>query len=94
MADDMGLGKTIQVISLILKLKEEDKLNELCAGCLSNNSCGKLAKGMCKICAIFNYCIFTTAANVSWKLQDADIIITTYGLLRNEIEILKINIGT
>ena len=26
MADDMGLGKTIQVLSLILKLKEEKKL--------------------------------------------------------------------
>ena len=28
-ADDMGLGKTIQVISLILKLKEEEKLKNL-----------------------------------------------------------------
>ena len=28
-ADDMGLGKTIQVISLILKLKEENKLKQI-----------------------------------------------------------------
>ena len=38
MADDMGLGKTIQVISLLLKMKEEKKLKKpVLVICPTNN---------------------------------------------------------
>jgi SNF2 family DNA or RNA helicase len=52
-ADDMGLGKTIQVISLILKLKEESKLGNpalvICPTTLVGNwykECAKFAPSL------------------------------------------------
>ncbi|HBG49212.1 MAG TPA: hypothetical protein DDW90_06880, partial [Cyanobacteria bacterium UBA9971] len=85
MADDMGLGKTIQVISLLLKLKEENKLNKpalvICPTTLLGNwykECAKFAPSL----KVYIY----HGTERSLELNGIDIALTTYGLLRNDLE--------
>ena len=87
MADDMGLGKTIQVISLILKLKEENKLKTPVLVVCPTTLVGNWVKEL----KMF-------APNLSAKIYHGldreldtkvDIIITTYAILRIDIEKLK-----
>ncbi len=44
-ADDMGLGKTIQIITILLKLKEEGELAKESAHHYADNFIDQLAKG-------------------------------------------------
>ena len=88
MADDMGLGKTIQVISLLLKLKEENKLNKpalvVCPTTLLGNwykECAKFAPSL----KVYIY----HGTERSLELNGIDIALTTYGLLRNDLEKFK-----
>ena len=83
-ADDMGLGKTIQVISLILKLKEENKLKKpvlvVCPTTLMGNWKRELN---------------TFAPNLKTLIYhgfqrefstDCDVLLTTYAILRIDLE--------
>ncbi len=88
MADDMGLGKTIQVISLLLKLKEENNLNNpalvVCPTTLVGNwykECAKFAPGL----KVFIY----HGADRSLDIEGMDIVVTTYGLLRRDLDEFK-----
>ena len=87
MADDMGLGKTIQVISLILKMKEEDKLKKpvlvVCPTTLMGNWMKELQLFAPDLKA-------TTYHGLERKLDtNFDIILTTYAIMRIDIEELK-----
>lgn len=87
MADDMGLGKTIQVISLILKLKEEDKLKKpvlvVCPTTLMGNWMKELQLFAPDLKA-------TTYHGLERKLDtNFDIILTTYAIMRIDVEELK-----
>ena len=66
MADDMGLGKTIQVISLILKMKEENKLDKpvlvVCPTTLMGNWMKELQMFAPSLDAVIYHGIFTMAA--------------------------------
>ena len=84
MADDMGLGKTIQVISLILKLKEENKLKipvlVICPTTLIGNWIKELKMFAPKLKAGKYH-------GVDRKLDmSLDIILTTYAIMRIDIE--------
>ncbi|MBA3062639.1 MAG: hypothetical protein FP833_06785 [Atribacteria sp.] len=88
LADDMGLGKTIQAITLILKLKEEKKLDHpalvICPTTLVGNwlkECNKFAPSLKAL----------TYHGPERRLitAHADLVITTYGLLRREVEKFK-----
>lgn len=88
LADDMGLGKTIQAITLILKLKEEKKLDHpalvICPTTLVGNwlkECNKFAPSLKAL----------TYHGPERQLITAhtDLVITTYGLLRREVEKFK-----
>jgi len=88
LADDMGLGKTIQTIALILKLKEEKKLDYpalvICPTTLVGNwlkECNKFAPSLKAL----------TYHGPERRLitAHADLVITTYGLLRREVEKFK-----
>lgn len=87
MADDMGLGKTIQVISLILKLKEEEKLKKpvlvVCPTTLLGNWMKELE--------MFGPSLNATIYHGSERKLDTkkDIILTTYAILRIDVEELK-----
>lgn len=88
LADDMGLGKTIQAIALILKLKEEKKLEHpalvICPTTLVGNwlkECNKFAPSLKALRYHGPERRLITA--------HADLVITTYGLLRREVEKFK-----
>ena len=88
MADDMGLGKTIQVISLILKLKEESKLDKpvlvVCPTTLMGNWMKELQ--------LFAPNLKATTYHGGERHLDTknfDIIMTTYAIMRIDVEELK-----
>ncbi|MCQ2744450.1 MAG: DEAD/DEAH box helicase [bacterium] len=87
MADDMGLGKTIQVISLILKLKEEKKLKHpvlvICPTTLMGNWMKELQMFAPSLTV-------TTYHGLERKLDlTKDIILTTYAIMRIDVEEMK-----
>ncbi len=87
MADDMGLGKTIQIISLILKLKEENKLNKpvlvICPTTLMGNWMKELQMFAPSLDAVVYH-------GTERKLEvNHDIILTTYAIMRIDVEELK-----
>ena len=84
MADDMGLGKTIQVISLILKLKEEGKLTKpvlvVCPTTLMGNWKKELQMFAPSLTTIQYH-------GLDRKLEtNVDIILTTYAIMRIDVE--------
>lgn len=88
LADDMGLGKTLQVIALILKLKEEGKLREpalvVCPTTLLGNwekECARFAPSL-KVAVCHG-------PDRELQISDIDIIITSYGVARNDKELLS-----
>jgi len=83
-ADDMGLGKTIQVISLILKLKEENKLKKpvlvVCPTTLMGNWKRELATFSPSLNTL-TYHGFNREFSIN-----CDVILTTYAILRIDLE--------
>lgn len=83
LADDMGLGKTLQAIAFILKLKEENKLDEpaliVCPTTLLGNwekECARFAPSLrVAVCHGPDRKILT---------DDVDVLLTTYGVIRND----------
>lgn len=89
MADDMGLGKTIQVISLILKMKEEDKLKKpvlvICPTTLMGNWMKELQMFAPSLKAKIYH-----GSERQLNLKN-DIILTTYAIMRIDVDELKKN---
>ncbi len=87
MADDMGLGKTIQVISLILKMKEDNKLKKpvlvVCPTTLMGNWMKELEMFAPNLKAAIYH-----GSERKLNLKN-DIILTTYAIIRIDIEELK-----
>ena len=87
MADDMGLGKTIQVISLITKLKEEKKLKNPVLVVCPTTLVGNWVKELKMFAPDLSASVYH---GLERKLDNKkDIVITTYAILRIDIEILK-----
>ena len=89
-ADDMGLGKTVQVISILLKMKEEKALNKkqkalvvAPTGLLTNwqSEINKFAPTLTS--HIFH------GASRKMNQFDADIMLTSYGILRSDADLMK-----
>ncbi len=89
-ADDMGLGKTIQVIAILLKLKEEGAINHtqraiavVPTGLLTNwkAEVEKFAP------SLTTHIYHGGTRNLNQF--DADLMLTTYGVLRSDHELLK-----
>lgn len=89
-ADDMGLGKTLQVISMILKLKEEGAIDQkhralavVPTGLLTNRKAEieKFAP------SISTHIFHGSARDI--KQFDADLMLTTYGVLRSDHQLLR-----
>ena len=87
MADDMGLGKTIQVISLLLKMKEENKLKKpvlvICPTTLMGNWMKELQMFAPELDAVIYH---GTDRQLDVK---HDVILTTYAIMRIDVEELK-----
>jgi len=89
-ADDMGLGKTLQVISILLKLKEEEALNQkhralvvVPTGLLTN-----WEAEIEKFAPSISTHIFHGGAR-DIKQFESDVMLTTYGVLRSDHELLR-----
>ncbi|MDR2970766.1 MAG: DEAD/DEAH box helicase [Bacteroidales bacterium] len=89
-ADDMGLGKTLQVISLLLKYKEEGVLNKnqralvvVPTGLLTN-----WKFEIEKFAPTLSVHIFHGQHRDMQEFK-SDIMLTTYGVLRSDSELLK-----
>ena len=88
-ADDMGLGKTLQVITLLQRIKDDGQLADKQAliivptGLITNwqAELQRFAPGL----TVFTY----HGTLRSLKAFDADILLTTYGVLRSDITKLK-----
>ncbi len=87
MADDMGLGKTIQVISLILKLKEENKLKNPVLVICPTTLMGNWMKELQMFAPSLKV---ATYHGLDRKLDlEKDIILTTYAIMRIDVEEMK-----
>lgn len=89
-ADDMGLGKTLQVISILVKFKEEGVLNNnhkaivvVPTGLLTN-----WQLEIAKFAPVLSSHIYHGNAR-DLKQFKADVMLTTYGVLRSDAEALK-----
>ena len=87
MADDMGLGKTIQVLSLILKLKEEKKLKAPVLVICPTTLLGNWKKEIETFAPSLTHAIYH---GLDRKLDTSkDITITTFAILRLDIDAIK-----
>ncbi len=86
-ADDMGLGKTIQVISLILKLKDEKKLKKPVLVVCPTTLMGNWARELETFAPSLKAEIFH---GLDRQFRDnCDVILTTYAILRIDSEEFK-----
>ncbi|NOY08996.1 MAG: DEAD/DEAH box helicase family protein [Spirochaetes bacterium] len=109
-ADDMGLGKTIQVITMLLKLKEESLFDGKTIDRIGTKTGGRTVnkKGRKKALIVVPATLLTNwkremerfAPSLSASIyhgqgrifsNDADIILTTYSLVRSELDTFKAN---
>ena len=89
MADDMGLGKTIQVISLILKLKEDNKLKNPVLVICPTTLMGNWMKELQLFAPDLKV---ATYHGLDRKLElKSDVILTTYAIMRIDVEEMKKN---
>ena len=87
MADDMGLGKTIQIISLILKLKEDNQLQKPVLVICPTTLIGNWMKELQMFAPSLDAVIYHGAER---KLDvKHDIILTTYAIMRIDVDELK-----
>ena len=87
MADDMGLGKTIQVISALLKMKEENMLNKPVLVICPTTLMGNWMKELQTFAPSLDTVIYHGAER---KLDiEHDVILTTYAIMRIDVEELK-----
>ena len=88
-ADDMGLGKTIQVIATLLKFKEEGLLQKKKALVIVPTSLlTNWRKEIEKFAPSLKAAVYHGQKR-SLGVADPDVIITTYGIVRNEQDLLQ-----
>lgn len=92
LADDMGLGKTIQTIALLLSLKNEDKDKAVQALIVAPTS---VVTNWVREIQRFSPSLTTALWHGAGRrgqmdeLESANVIITSYALLRRDIDLLK-----
>ncbi len=90
LADDMGLGKTVQVIAILMKMKEEGAINVkqkaliVVPTGLLNNWQAEIEKFAP---SLSTHIYHGTTRDL--KDFDADIMISTYGVVRSDTDLLK-----
>ncbi|SDY89906.1 DEAD/DEAH box helicase [Nitrosomonas sp. Nm33] len=88
-ADDMGLGKTLQMITTLLKLKEEGNLNEAKALVIVPTSLlTNWTKEIARFAPTLTVNIFHGTERALAN-ERADVLLTTYGIVRTDLAKLK-----
>jgi SNF2 family DNA or RNA helicase/uncharacterized Zn finger protein len=92
LADDMGLGKTLQVITTILKFKEEGRLEHPALVVAPATLLANWEKEIRKFAPTLTDLIYHGSGR-SDNLQPAnvDVVLTSYGLIRSDIDAFKRN---
>lgn len=83
LADDMGLGKTVQVITLLLKLKEDAKLRPPALVVCPTTLLGNWEKECARFAPQLRIAI-CHGPDRQLETTKADLILTTYGVVRND----------
>ena len=86
LADDMGLGKTIQAISSILYLKEQGFIQKRVVIIVPTSLINNWENELDKFAPSLGYFSYY---GLKRKLQEADILITTYDIARRDLAKLK-----
>ncbi len=90
LADDMGLGKTLQVITTLLKLKEEGSLDEQKAlVVVPTTLLTNWDKEIKKFGPELITHIYHGTNRQLAPIEDADVLLTTYGVVRGEVAKLQ-----
>jgi superfamily II DNA or RNA helicase len=92
LADDMGLGKTVQAIALLLSLKQEKKAKPLRALIVAPTSVvTNWVREIERFGPSLTTALWHGAGRKEQKddLENTNVIITSYALLRRDIELLK-----
>jgi uncharacterized Zn finger protein/superfamily II DNA or RNA helicase len=84
LADDMGLGKTVQVLALILKLKEEHRLESPALVICPTTLVGNWMKECVRFAPSLSVAVYHGAERRLYT-SGTDIVITTYGVLRRDL---------
>jgi len=88
LADDMGLGKTVQVLALLLKLKEEGRLGNPALITCPTTLIGNWIKECEKFAPSLKVEVYHGSSR-RLATKGTDIIMTSYGVLRREAEKFK-----
>ena len=89
LADDMGLGKTIQIVTLLLKLKEEGNLKKHPALVIAPTSLlSNWEAEMKKFGPTLDGFIYH-GSNRKEDFKGKDVILTTYGVIRSDLELFS-----
>ncbi len=85
-ADDMGLGKTLQVIATLLRLKQDGELNDKLKGLIivPTTLLTNWSKEIVKFAPSLKWHIYHGPNRDMKPLEEADVLLTTYGIARNE----------
>lgn len=95
LADDMGLGKTLQMISLILAKKEQGEEHQALVVCPASlvlnwkNEIDKFAPTLVAEAIIGN---LSERKELLSRMDEYDVIITSYDLLKRDIDFYKDNV--
>lgn len=84
-ADDMGLGKTIQIITLLLKNKEEGTLTKPALVICPTTLIGNWKKELEKFAPSLNVALYHGSER-QFNPKGKDIIISSYGILRRDLK--------
>ncbi|HAD13422.1 MAG TPA: helicase SNF2 [Saprospirales bacterium] len=90
-ADDMGLGKTLQVIATLLRLKEEGALGagKQALVVVPTTLLTNWTKEITRFAPELQARVYHGAARVRTLPKDADVLLTTYGMLRTDAELFQ-----
>jgi SNF2 family DNA or RNA helicase/uncharacterized Zn finger protein len=90
LADDMGLGKTLQAICLLQKLKDEGKLKKKKALVVAPTSLlTNWSAEISRFAPDLNWFIYHGSARNTDDFSKAEIILTSYGTVRRDLEKLN-----
>ena len=87
-ADDMGLGKTLQVITLLLRFKEEGRLKHPSLIIVPTTLLDNWQKEIERFAPELTARIYHGAGR-NFKENGYDMLITSYGILRSDIELFQ-----
>ncbi len=89
-ADDMGLGKTLQVLAFLTYIKENNMTNgKKMMVVVPTSLIPNWEAEILKFAPALNFFIFYGVNRDEVKMQNYDLIITSYGLLRSEEELFS-----